>query len=51
LRRNDREVAAEYRALSTTDGAGGDCSPPLWMVEQPDAIESIAAMFAATESS
>ncbi|MEV0149095.1 MULTISPECIES: phage major capsid protein [unclassified Nonomuraea] len=36
LARNDREVAhaLEKRALSTTDGAGGDFVPPLWMVDQ-----------------
>ncbi|GIH91948.1 phage major capsid protein [Planobispora siamensis] len=34
LARNDREVAAamEKRALSTTDGAGGEWVPPLWMI-------------------
>lgn len=32
LQRNNREVAVESRALSTTDGAGGDFVPPLWMV-------------------
>ncbi|WP_406144184.1 phage major capsid protein [Streptomyces anulatus] len=31
LARNDREVA-EKRALTTTDGAGGEFVPPLWMV-------------------
>ncbi len=31
LQRNNREVV-EARALSTTDGAGGDFVPPLWMV-------------------
>lgn len=30
LLRNDREV----RALSTTDGAGGEFVPPLWLIEQ-----------------
>lgn len=36
LARNDREVAAalEKRALSTTDGAGGEFVPPLWMVDE-----------------
>lgn len=36
LTRNDREVAAglEQRALTTTDGAGGEFVPPLWMVNQ-----------------
>jgi HK97 family phage major capsid protein len=33
LRRNAREVAMETRALSTTDGAGGDFVPPLYMVQ------------------
>jgi HK97 family phage major capsid protein len=35
LVRNDKMMAdnAEYRALSTTDGAGGDFVPPLWMVQ------------------
>jgi HK97 family phage major capsid protein len=31
LARNDREVI-EKRALTTTDGAGGEFVPPLWMV-------------------
>ncbi|MFI0772320.1 phage major capsid protein [Streptomyces sp. NPDC021218] len=31
LARNDREVQ-EKRALTTTDGAGGEFVPPLWMV-------------------
>ncbi|MGV9536567.1 phage major capsid protein [Streptosporangium sandarakinum] len=36
LMRNDREVAAamEKRALSTTDGAGGEFVPPLWVLDQ-----------------
>ena len=33
LRRNNQEVAIEQRAQSTTDGAGGDFVPPLWMVQ------------------
>lgn len=33
LVRNDREVF-EKRAISTTDGAGGEFVPPLWQVEQ-----------------
>lgn len=32
LQRNNQEVAVESRALSTTDGAGGDFVPPLWMI-------------------
>ncbi|MGW0070468.1 phage major capsid protein [Streptosporangium sandarakinum] len=32
LRRNSREVATETRALSATDGAGGDFVPPAWMI-------------------
>jgi hypothetical protein len=32
--RNNVEVAVESRALSTTDGAGGDFVPPLWMVNE-----------------
>lgn len=32
LSRNNREVEVETRALSTTDGAGGDFVPPLWMI-------------------
>jgi HK97 family phage major capsid protein len=32
LQRNQQEVAVESRALSTTDGAGGDFVPPLWMI-------------------
>jgi len=36
LERNDSEVRADMqaRALSTTDGAGGDFVPPLWLVDQ-----------------
>ena len=34
LTRNNREVQVEARALTTTDGAGGDFVPPLWMVNQ-----------------
>lgn len=36
LQRNDRAMAgnAEYRALTTTDGAGGDFVPPLWLVNE-----------------
>jgi HK97 family phage major capsid protein len=34
LARNNREVAVESRALTTTDGAGGDFVPPLWMINQ-----------------
>lgn len=35
LARHDRAAAdnAEYRALTTVDGAGGDFVPPLWMVQ------------------
>ncbi|MEU8270139.1 phage major capsid protein [Sphaerisporangium sp. NPDC049002] len=35
LTRNDREVAhaLEQRALTTTDGAGGEFVPPLWMIQ------------------
>jgi HK97 family phage major capsid protein len=35
LLRNDREVAhaLEERALTTTDGAGGEFVPPLWMIQ------------------
>ena len=32
LVRNNAEVSVESRALSTTDGAGGDFVPPLWMI-------------------
>lgn len=32
LIRNNKVVAVESRALSTTDGAGGDFVPPLWMI-------------------
>lgn len=32
LQRNNREVQVETRALSTTDGAGGEFVPPLWMI-------------------
>jgi HK97 family phage major capsid protein len=34
LERNIREVEVETRALTTTDGAGGDFVPPLWMVNE-----------------
>jgi HK97 family phage major capsid protein len=34
LERNQREVALETRALTTTDGAGGDFVPPVWFVNQ-----------------
>lgn len=36
LQRNDREVqeGLQKRALSTTDGAGGEFVPPLWMVDE-----------------
>ncbi len=34
LHRNTAEVARETRALSTTDGAGGDFVPPLYLVQQ-----------------
>lgn len=36
LARNDREVKAELekRALSTTDGAGGEFVPPAWMMDE-----------------
>lgn len=36
LTRNDRMAAdsAEYRALTTTDGAGGEFVPPLWMMNE-----------------
>ncbi|YCK35167.1 phage major capsid protein [Actinomadura sp. ATCC 39365] len=36
LVRNSREVSAELekRALSTTDGAGGEFVPPLWMLNE-----------------
>jgi HK97 family phage major capsid protein len=34
LQRNNREVQVETRALTTTDTAGGDFVPPLWLVNQ-----------------
>ena len=34
LYRNTREVQTETRALSTTDGAGGEFVPPLWLVNE-----------------
>lgn len=34
LVRNNREVAAETRALSATDGAGGEWVPPLWLMRE-----------------
>jgi HK97 family phage major capsid protein len=32
LEQNNREAEIELRALSTTDGAGGDFVPPVWLV-------------------
>lgn len=34
LQRNTREVAQETRALTTTDGAGGEFVPPMWVVNE-----------------
>lgn len=34
LARHDRAVTAEQRALTTTDGAGGEFVPPTWLVDQ-----------------
>lgn len=34
MRRNDREVEVETRALTTTDGGVGEFVPPLWMVQE-----------------
>ncbi|MYW66281.1 phage major capsid protein [Streptomyces sp. SID8379] len=34
LHRNTREVALETRALSTTDGSGGEFVPPLWLINE-----------------
>lgn len=34
LRRNDEQVAYAARALSTTDGAGGEFVPPIWLVNE-----------------
>ena len=34
LQRHAREVEVEQRALSTTDGAGGEFAPPLWIVDE-----------------
>jgi HK97 family phage major capsid protein len=42
LQRNNTEVAVESRALSTTDGAGGDFVPPLWMVNEYVALARTA---------
>src|SRR6476661_1726682 len=38
LQRNTKEVGIEYRALSTTDGAGGDFVPPLWAIAEYAAL-------------
>lgn len=48
LRRNDREVASalEQRALSTTDGGGGEFVPPLWMVDEYVALARSARVVA-----
>jgi HK97 family phage major capsid protein len=44
LERNSREVAdaRQERALSTTDGAGGDFVPPLWMINEYVALARTA---------
>jgi hypothetical protein len=42
LQRNNREVEVETRALSTTDGAGGDFVPPLWMINDYVALARTA---------
>jgi HK97 family phage major capsid protein len=34
LQRHGREMLVEKRALSSTDGVGGDFVPPLWMMEE-----------------
>ena len=34
LRRNDEQVAHAARALSTTDGVGGEFVPPIWLVNE-----------------
>jgi len=34
LRRHGQEVAVEARAISTTDNAGGEFVPPLWLVNE-----------------
>ncbi|MBE8471063.1 phage major capsid protein [Streptomyces justiciae] len=46
LRRNTREVALETRALSTTDGAGGEFVPPLWLVNEAVALARSARVVA-----
>jgi len=42
LQRNQQQVESETRALSTTDGAGGDFAPPLWMVNDYVALARTA---------
>jgi HK97 family phage major capsid protein len=46
LHRNNREVAMQTRALSTTDGAGGDFSPPMWVVSEYAALARAARVTA-----
>lgn len=38
LHRNTKEVNTEFRALSTTDGAGGDFVPPTWAIAEYAAL-------------
>ncbi|MEV4093182.1 phage major capsid protein [Streptosporangium saharense] len=46
LRRNNREVQIEHRALSTTDGAGGEFVPPLWLINEYVALARPARVVA-----
>ncbi|WP_420035071.1 phage major capsid protein [Streptomyces sp. cg28] len=46
LRRNTREVAQETRALSTTDGAGGEFVPPMWLINEAVTLARAARVVA-----
>ncbi|MGY1499173.1 phage major capsid protein [Streptomyces sp. QTS52] len=46
LHRNTREVAMETRALSTTDGAGGEFVPPLWLINEAVTLARAARVVA-----
>lgn len=42
LQRHRREAAVEIRALSSTDGVGGDFVPPVWMMNEWTAVARAA---------
>lgn len=46
LRRNNREVETEFRALNTGDGAGGEWVPPLWLIQQSVQLARAGRVFA-----